>query len=42
MKKDHRNKFGLAGVLLFPFAFAALGNANGGKTPALRIVGNGC
>ena len=42
MKKDHRNKFVLAVVLLFPFAFAALGNANGGKTPALRIVGNGC
>lgn len=39
MKKDHRNKFVLAVVLLFPFALAALGNANGGKTPALRIVG---
>lgn len=42
MKKDHRNKFVLAVVLLFPFALAALGNANGGKTPALRVVGNGC
>ena len=42
MKKDHRKNKLVAVVLLFPFALAALGNANGGKTPALRIVGNGC
>ncbi len=39
MKKDHRNKFVLAVVLLFPFAFAALGNANGGRHPPLGLLG---
>lgn len=39
MKKDHRNKFVLAVVLLFPFALAALGNANGGRHPPLGLWG---